>query len=219
MSFKNIIVFGAHGQIGQHFLRFASASGIKSTAVIRNSEQASKITQIASGVTAKEITVDGSSVEELGAAISGHDAVVLTLGSRGKSLLQVDLDGTVKVFEAAVLAKVRRLVLISAANAENREWFSKTSLRDYYIAKHYADRILVNEFKQSLDFTILQPGALTDGASTKKFGHLGGETRSVDREDVAYAILETLNDKETYGKSIPFVNGNTDIGEFFKNVK
>lgn len=217
MSIKSVIVFGAHGLIGQHFVRLASSAGLKTTAVIRNSEQAATIKLLGSNIATKNFTVDEATVEEISKSISGNDAVVITVGSRGKNLLGVDLDGVVKVYEASTLANVRRLVLISAAHAEDREWFSKTSLHNYYIAKHYADRILQYEFKDKLDFTILKPTRLTDGASTGKIKFL--EPREGDaevhREDVAQVILNILDKKATFGKSYDFANGDKDIDSSF----
>ena len=139
--------------------------------------------------------------------------MVLTVGSGGKDLLKVDLDGVVKAFEAAVKANVRRLVLVSAIYAHDREFGAASPLRDYYIAKHYADRILKNEFKESLDFTILKPSALTNGEGTGKIKILTGEkdVGLVDRQDVALVILEVLDKKNTFGKEYDFKAGDSDI--------
>ncbi|KAM9919673.1 hypothetical protein OXX80_012637, partial [Metschnikowia pulcherrima] len=136
-----------------------------------------------------------------------------TVGSGGKGLLKVDLDGVVKAFEAAVQAKVRRLVLVSALYAFDREFGAASPLRDYYIAKHYADRILQNEFKDSLDFTILRPTHLTDGEGTGKVAILKGEKDlgHIDRQDVAQVIFEVLDKKSTYGRAYDFKAGDSEI--------
>lgn len=217
MSFKNIIVFGANGQIGQHVLGLASKQGLKLTAVVRSSDQGSVLAKIGSGISSKVFSIDEASVGEIRDAIKGHDSVVVTVGSRGKNLLGVDLDGVVKVFEATVAAQVRRLVLVSAAHADDREFFSKTSLNSYYIAKHYADRILINEFGRLLDYTILQPGALADGEGTGKIRFIepketGGK---IDRADVASVILLVLDKKQTFGKTYEFVGGDKEIDSAF----
>ena len=82
--------------------------------------------------------------------IKNHDAVVFTVGSAGKNLLQVDLDAAVKTFEAMVEANVRRFIIISAIRAEDRDFGAKSGIRNYFIAKHYADRILIDEFSEKL---------------------------------------------------------------------
>ncbi|KAK6460232.1 hypothetical protein DFJ63DRAFT_242113 [Scheffersomyces coipomensis] len=215
---KNIIVFGAHGKIGQHFVTLASKAHKLST-VVRNQDQANQLSKIASNasnVKSLELTIDGASVEDISQAIKGHDVVVFTAGSAGKNLLQVDLDGAVKTFEATVLAKVRRFIIISAIHADNREVFSQSQIRNYYIAKHYADRILIDEFKESLDFTILKPTHLSDEEPTGKI-HIIRDVKErngvVARADVAKVILDILDLKNTFGKSYNFSNGESSISD------
>lgn len=160
------------------------------------------------------LTLDNASVKDIAKVIEGHDAVVFTAGSGGKNLLQVDLDGAVKTFEAARIASVRRLVLISALHADDREYFAKSPLRNYYIAKHFADRILMNEFQNDLDFTILKPSSLTNNEGTGKIRIIGpneGLDSSIDRVDVARVIVQTLNNTKTFGKSYNIIQGDLDI--------
>jgi nucleoside-diphosphate-sugar epimerase len=218
MSIKNIIVFGAHGKVGQNFVRLAAKAGLQQTAVLRNEQQSATVGKLGAGIASKQLTLDAALVDEISQAIRGHDAVVVTVGSAGKNLLQVDLDGTVKVFEALVKANVRRLVLISAAFAGDREWFLGTALRDYYIAKHYADRILAAEFGGKLDYTVLRPGLLTDGAPTGKLSAAQPRDAGVkvDRADVAHAILAVLGQPQTHGKTYEFGNGDTPVEQYFK---
>lgn len=213
---KSIIVYGAHGKVGQRLIRILAQNKINTTAVVRNETQAQQISKVAGGAeTTKSAYVDlaNTSVKELASQVQGHDAVVFTGGSAGKNILQVDLDAAVKTFEAAVEAKVRRYILVSAVGAENREFFEKTLLRDYYIGKHYADRILINEFSDKLDFTILKPTLLTDGDGTGKIQKFkpGLEKPSIDRQDVAQLIYRILDLKSTFGKSYDFTGGDEPI--------
>ncbi|CAX39552.1 conserved hypothetical protein [Candida dubliniensis CD36] len=219
MSVKNIIVFGSHGKIGQQFVRLLAdkTSVFKGTAVVRNNEQAKTIKSITSNspnVSLLNFTLDNANVGEIASAIKGHDAVVFTVGSAGKNLLQVDLDAAVKTFEASVEAQVKRFIIISAIHADNREFFSNLSLRNYYIAKHYADRVLVNEFGGELDYTILKPTELTDEAATGKIRIIKGtdeDIGTITRADVAKVIYEIVNDQDTFGKSYNIANGDLDI--------
>ena len=211
---KNIIVFGSHGKIGQQFVRLLAdkTSVFRGTAVVRNDEQATTIKSITANspnVSSLNFTLDNASVGEIPSAIKGHDAVVFTVGSAGKNLLQVDLDAAVKTFEASVEAQVRRFIIISALHADNREFFSKLGLRNYYIAKHYADRILVDEF--------------SDDAATGKIRIIKStdeEIGTITRADVAKVIYEIVNDKDTFGKSYNIANGDLDIRDkrIYKSV-
>lgn len=211
---KNVIVFGATGQIGKLLLKELVSSNLNPTAVVRSTEQEKTISNISSQITSVNLTLDNASVKDIAKVIEGHDAVVFTAGSGGKNLLQVDLDGAVKTFEAARIASVRRLVLISALHADDREYFAKSPLRNYYIAKHFADRILMNEFQNDLDFTILKPSSLTNNEGTGKIRIIGpneGLDSSIDRVDVARVIVQTLNNTKTFGKSYNIIQGDLDI--------
>lgn len=212
-----VIVFGAHGKIGQRLIKLISVSpSFAATAVVRSNEQAKHITEIAKqskNVETINLDLASASISELSGAIKGHDAVVLTVGSAGKDLLRVDLDGVVKTFEATVQANVRRLVLISALFANDPDFARNSGLHDYYIAKRHADRILVHEFGSKLDYTILRPTSLKDGEGTGKIKFLSKNNNpgQVQREDVAKAIFEVLNNKYTFGKAYDFAEGDQPI--------
>lgn len=214
-----VIVFGAHGKVGQQLIKLISLTSYKATAVVRNDEQAQFITSLNADVSTTQLLLDESSVEDLAGAIKGHDAVVFTAGSAGKSLLKVDLDLAVKTFEAAATVDAKRYVLISAIHADQREYIDSSSIREYYIAKHYADRILNAEFKDTLNYTILRPTLLTDGEGTGKYrkvNSLKEDRGTVDRIDVAKVIIDVLDKSETFGKSYDFANGDQDAKSIFK---
>lgn len=218
---SRVIVYGAHGKVGQHLLKQIARSDIAATAVVRNEAQAQRITEICASSQVSTVYADLALVlvAELQAQIKGQDAVVVTAGSGGKDLLRVDLDGVVKILDAAVRAGVRRLVLVSAVFANDRGFISsagrKIGLENYYLAKYYADRILVQEFGSKLDYTILMPSLLTDGPGTGKIQLLspGESSGLVEREDVARVILEVLGRRETFGQSYNFAGGATAISQ------
>ena len=85
------------------------------------------------------------SVSELKKVMQGADAVVFSAGSGGSTgydkTLLIDLDGAVKTMEAAEKVGAKRFVLVSTIQAHRREnWIEE--LKPYYVAKHYADRML-----------------------------------------------------------------------------
>lgn len=211
--YKNIVIFGSHGKVGQQLIRLIAqpSSLYKATALVRNSTQAQqlhKISSDSSNITTKEFTFDTASVDEISEVIRGHDAVVFTAGSAGKDLLKVDLDGAVKTFEASVKANVRRYIMVSGIQTYDRELFADSPLRNYCIAKHYADRILAGEFKDSLDYTILRPTVLTDEEATGKIRYVkvGEDKGTVTRADVAKVIYDSIADKKTFGTGFDFAN-------------
>lgn len=189
--------------------------------MVRSDVQANTIKSISSdssNITSTKLDLADASVSDLAAAIKGHDAVVLIVGAGVdvKGVSQVDLDGMVKAFEATVEAKVRRLVIVSALFAEDREIGIESGLRDYYIARHYADRILIDEFGEKLDYTIIKPTYLTDEFPTGKikvFKAITNDVGSISRADVAQVLFDVLNFKDTFGKSYDIANGDKNIDD------
>lgn len=219
---SKVIVYGAHGKVGQRLIKQIARLDIAATAVVRSQTQAQQIAGItahSSKITTVLADLADALVEELQKQIGGHDAVLVTAGSGGKDLLRVDLDGVVKIFEGAVGAGVRRLVLVSAVFANDRGFIGSAGrsigLENYYLAKHYADRLLVHEFGTKLDYTILMPSLLTDGPGTGQIRllSLGDDAGLVEREDVASVILDVLERRETYGQSYNFAGGATAIAK------
>ena len=213
-----VFVVGANGQIGKQLVHMLYKSDNFSVrAMVRKQEQADAFQT--EGIEAVVADLEGT-VDEIVQAAKGCDAIVFTAGSGGhtgadKTLL-VDLDGAVKTIEAAQQLGVERFVMVSAFQANNREnWNEK--IRHYYVAKHYADRILLDS---GLNYTIVRPGGLTNDAGTGKvtIGEKLTERSTIAREDVARVVFEALQEENTFKKSFDLVQGNVDIAEALKKV-
>ena len=213
-----VFVVGANGQIGKQLVHMLHKSDNFSVrAMVRKQEQVDAFQT--EGIEAVVADLEGT-VDEIVQAAKGCDAIVFTAGSGGhtgadKTLL-VDLDGAVKTIEAAQQLGVERFVMVSAFQANNREnWNEK--IRHYYVAKHYADRILLDS---GLNYTIVRPGGLTNDAGTGKVtvGEKLTERSTIAREDVARVVFEALQEENTFKKSFDLVQGNIDIAEALKKV-
>lgn len=216
-----IALFGANGNIGRLFLKLAASTSHQVTGVIQNPDQKAHLSSLNANAKFEVLSLAQATPSEIEAVIDSHDAIVFTVGSRGKDLLKVDLDATVKTLEAATATNVKRFVLISAVYAESREFWKDTPILNYYIAKHYADRILEDEFSD-LDYTILKPTRLTDGEGTGKVrilppakGDGTDDVGSIDRIDVAQVILSVLDEPSTFKKAYNFANGDVPIAKAF----
>ncbi|KAF6567733.1 SDR family oxidoreductase [Paenibacillus sp. EKM202P] len=208
----NVLVIGANGKVGKHLVRLLgqhAAHRVK--ALIRKPDQAEALERLGAETVVADLE---GTVGEIAAAIQGSDAVVFTAGSGGNTgadkTLLIDLDGAVKAMEAAEQAGIRRFIMVSALYAENREQWPE-SIKPYYVAKHYADRLLE---ASNLDYTILRPGGLTDDAGTGKVAT--GEdltSHTISREDVAATVVAALEEKQTYHRAIDLVSGSTPIAE------
>lgn len=215
MSFTRVAVIGANGKVGQILTKkLNKLDDYTAKAIIRNPDRVNYFDQL--GIITEVISLEDS-VSKLADGLKDYDTVVFTAGAGGKGLdktLSVDLDGAVKVFEAAEKAGVKRFVLVSALNAEDRDMWYDGPLRSYYICKKYADRELK---RTNLDWTILQPGELTEGQAYGKVS--GGTKGSIDRVDVADTIIAILEDDSTIKKTIPLVKGDTLIKKYLSELK
>ena len=212
-----VAVVGANGQIGKQLVKLLKDSDEYSAAAfVRTEQQAREFEDL--GVEAVLGNLEGT-VEELRQALKGSDAVVFTAGSGGNTgydqTLLIDLDGAVKVMEAAEHAGIQRFIMVSALQANNRQNWSE-QIKPYYVAKHYADRMLV---QSNLTYTIIRPGGLLNEPGTGKVTIAENlETGIIPREDVAKTILAAINEESTFNKSFDLVSGETPIIEAIKNI-
>lgn len=212
-----VLVVGAHGKIGSRVVNLLEQSGQHSVrAFVRKEEHAEELKE--KGIEAHLGDLEAP-VADLEEAVKGTDAVVFSAGSGGdtgadKTLL-IDLDGAVKVMEAAKNLGVDRFILVSAFGADDRSrWGNK--IRPFYVAKHYADKELE---RSGLNYTIVRPGVLLDeegkgkvkAAVQLKLSSL--DDRGVSREDVARAIVASLDNENTYRKGFDLVSGDKEISE------
>lgn len=212
-----VLVVGANGQIGKHLVKLLKESDEYSvTAFVRTEQQAREFEDF--GVEAVMGNLEAT-VGELEEALKGSDAVVFTAGSGGKTgydkTLLIDLDGAVKVMEAAENAGIQRFIMVSALQAHNRQNWNE-QIKPYYVAKHYADRVLV---QSELTYTIIRPGGLLNEPGTGRVTIAENLERGmIPREDVAKTILAAINEESTFNKSFDLVSGETSIREAVKNI-
>ncbi|MDR9399105.1 MAG: SDR family oxidoreductase [Salibacter sp.] len=209
---KKVLIIGANGKVGKHITKkMKETDDFTPTALIRKEEQKSHFDDL--GVDSKVVSLEDS-VDKLKEAISSNDAVVFTAGSGGNTgsdkTLTVDLDGAVKTMEAAKYAGVDRYVMVSAMMADNRKvWEKLEGMKPYYVAKHYADRLLKSI---GLDYTILRPGLLLDEEGTGKIDiENPASKKGVPREDVAATVLASLRNDNSKNKIFEFNTGDTEI--------
>lgn len=202
----NVLVIGANGQIGKFVVEQLAQEGKhKVTAMIRKPEQADALKELGADVVIGDLE---GSVEDLAEAMKDQNAIVFTAGSGGSTgqdkTLLIDLDGAVKTMEAAEQQGISRYIMVSAYGADQREKWSE-SIKPYYVAKHYADRVL---FASDLNYTIIRPGGLKNEPGTGKIA-VGTdlEPGSIPREDVARVIVASLQEEKTYRMAFDLVAG------------
>jgi uncharacterized protein YbjT (DUF2867 family) len=212
-----VLLVGANGQIGKHLVDlFKDSKDHTVRAMVRKDEQAETLKQL--GVEAVVANLEGS-VEEIAQAGKGCEAVIFSAGSGGSTgsdkTLLVDLDGAVKTVEAAEKLGIKRFIMVSALQAHNRENWND-QLKPYYVAKHYADRILE---ASDLAYTIIRPGGLLNEPGTENVSAAENLTRgSIPREDVARTVITALNEEKTFKRSFDLISGETPISNALKTI-
>lgn len=217
-----VLVIGAHGKIGQILTKKLHGSDdFEEVAGLRTAEQ--RQTYEAAGIQTIALDLEKEQTD-LEKAMQGVDAVVFTAGSGGKTgpekTMMVDLDGAVKSIKAAEKVGVKRFIMVSAINANKREFWSYgrhdlgATGNFYYAAKHYADAYLTNS---QLDYTILRPTLLLDDAGTGKvtlttdLDTITSPRMKISREDVATTILAMLDNPHVVRQSFDLDSGDESI--------
>ncbi len=202
-----VVVVGGHGQIAQLLLRRLAAAGHHGVAVIRNPEHAEELRAL--GAEPLIFDVERETAAALADAVAGADALVFAAGAGPNSgaarKLTVDRDGAVLTADAAELAAIRRLIVISAIAADEFVVGSEEVFQVYLRAKSEADAVVRS---RDLDWTIVRPGGLTDEGPTGRV-RLGVSTGRGDipRADVAALVLELLTSGAAVRQQFEVVSG------------
>lgn len=208
---ERILIIGANGKIGRITAqKLKDNLRFEPVAMLRKKEQKTFFDQLGVETVMGDLSSD---VDTLANLMQGFEAIVFTAGSGGQTgydqTLAIDLDGAVKTFEAAEKAGVHRYVMVSALHADNRDAWEQSGIKPYYIAKHYADRLLR---ASSLKYTILRPARLLDEPGTGKIAaSLVGAKLQIPREDVASVIVEVLKSDSSQRKLFDLVSGDVPI--------
>ncbi|WP_026166478.1 SDR family oxidoreductase [Gracilimonas tropica] len=206
----NILIIGANGQIGMRLTKKLQESKYTPIAMVRKKHQVAKFEE--QGV--KAILADLE--EDISHAFENANAVVFTAGSGAhtpKSQTKViDQNGAKKAIDEAKKAGIDRFIMVSAllANRDPQNW--SEPMKHYYEAKSNADSYLR---KSGLAYTILMPGRLKneEGSGKVELSEKieDPESRSITREDVASVIVQAIEAKNTFNRSLDLLQGQTPI--------
>ena len=199
-----LVIFGSTGSIGHQLVVQALEQGHTVTAFARNP---AKLEIEHANLTAVQgDALDSASVEK---AVDGQDAVLCSLGAGGTNRSE----GTRNIVRAMEKAGVSRFICLSTLGVGNSRanlnFFWKHIMFGLLLRRTYADHVSQEDYvKESrLDWTIVRPGAFTDGNRTGVYRHGFPSTDKtikgkISRADVADFMLKQLTDR-TYLHETP----------------
>jgi putative NADH-flavin reductase len=203
-----IVVFGASSASGKRLVENALASGHEVVAFVRDP---SKL-----GITHQKlriITGDALNPAQVDDAIRGSDAVLSTLGPKGKPTIMA-AQSTQNIVNAMEKHNVKRLVLVSVAGIavpqDNRkknliDGLLKLLLRDVFVDRENQIAVL-NASK--LDWVAVRVPRLTDEpakGNVKAFFGSPNPSFKVTRADLAEFMLEQLT-SDTWLRQAPILS-------------
>jgi uncharacterized protein YbjT (DUF2867 family) len=207
-----IAIVGGHGKVALQLHPLLVEAGHTPVALVRSESYRSELEGL--GAEVGLLDIEGEDAAAFGAAFAGCDAVVFTAGGGPDGNKQrkqtVDLEGAVKSLDGAKSAGVRRFVQVSAYGVDDPVAEDASDVWQAYVAAKRDSDIAVRD--SGLDWTILRPGGLTDGAGTGLVALADRVPRGqVPRADVAAVIVAVLADDRTIGRQWELMSGDVPI--------
>jgi uncharacterized protein YbjT (DUF2867 family) len=206
---STVAIAGGHGKIAMLLGGLLAERGDTARGLVRNPDQEGDLREAGIEPVLCDLEGDG----DVAAAIHGADAVVFAAGAGPGSgearKTTMDLDGAVKLIEAAKAEGISRYLIVSSMGADDPSAAGDDAFGAYLRAKAGADEALR---ASGLDFTIVRPGALTDDPGTGLVTiseHL--DRGQIPRADVAAVFLACLDTPSTIGRSFDLLSGTTPI--------
>ena len=209
---STIAIVGGHGKVALLLAGALDKQGHVVRGLIRSEHQGADVE--ATGAVPYLLDIEGSDAGDFADAFGDADVVVFAAGGGGDGDAErkrtVDLEGSLKSIDGAKRAGVGRFVQISAMGVdEPLPEDTSPTWRAYVEAKRDADIALR---ASGLDWTIVRPGALTDGPATDAV-RLGErlDRGEISRADVAALLVAVIEDDSTIGAQFEATSGDLTI--------
>jgi putative NADH-flavin reductase len=181
-----LLVFGSTGSIGRELLKQALEYGHTVTAFARDPSKLDF-----KHLNLKEAQGDAMDFPSVEQAVQGQDAVLCSLGAGSKGTVRSE--GTRNIVRAMEKTGVRRFICQSTLGVgdswDNLSFLWKYIMFKGFLRQAYADHVSQEDYvKQSrLDWTIVRPGAFTDGNRTGEYRH--GFRRQNSKSPVPMSLI------------------------------
>ncbi len=198
---KNVLLFGATGNVGFQIAKELQSRGYNTTAVVRTAAKTHLLTGVANGV----IVVNLADFNNIIGLCKGYDIIISALGKsvspfdRSKeSFREIDFNINEAILKDAVNARVGKFIYISAYHAE------KFNDLEYFRVHHEFSNLLI---ASSLNYSIIKPPAVFSAFKdlfpfAKKgqlvtLGYGDKTTNPIYEGDVATIVVDAINDFNT----------------------
>ena len=217
---STVVIVGGHGKVALRLAEALTAQGHTVRSTIRKEAQGADIE--AAGAVPYLLDIEASDAHDLAEVFGDADAIVFSAGAGGDGSIErkrtVDLGGSLKSIEGARIAGVRRFVQVSAFGVDSPLPEDTDPVwRAYVEAKRDADTALRGS---DLDWTVVRPGALTDGPATGRV-RIGVDIPSgeISRSNVAAVIAAAIADDTTIGAQFELTEGDHGIAEALASLR
>ncbi len=204
----NVIVFGATGTVGRLAVEHLLKAGHTVTAFARSPEK----------LTLKDpnlrlVAGDAMKLTDVTDAVSGHDAVVVTLGAGMSRKSTIRSQGTMNVIKAMQAHGVRRLIAQSTLGARDSwptlNFWWKRVMFGALLAPVFRDHELQEQLVEAsgLDWTIVRPSAFSDKAPSRPVvedvpNTARGLELKITRSELARFLTRQLSDTRYIGRAV-----------------
>jgi uncharacterized protein YbjT (DUF2867 family) len=213
-----VVIAGGHGKIALLLEEHLSRRGDTPVGIVRNPDHVADLEQ--HGAEAVVLDLEKASLDEVAAVVEGADAVVFAAGGGpGSGVARketVDKGAAILLADAAERAGVRRYLMVSSMGTDKADPHSDDVFQVYLRAKKAADDDLR---ARDLDWTIVQPGRLTDDPGTGRVSlDPTSQPRDIPRADVAHALVAALDSPATVRKQLTLLAGPVPIEEALSDL-
>lgn len=203
---KTVLVFGANGNLGSHFVNQALEAGYKVKAFLYSA----KSYEHANNPDVEVVQGDATNYDNVENAITGVDIVVSCLGNPPKKKIYI-MD---KAYDNIMLAasdqpNPPRCLMISSIGIGGSSWFVKFLLQKIGGKEGFADfekaekRVLE---EKDVPFVAIRPAGLSNKKGKGKYRIIEKPTvffpKFISRSDVAKFFVHCLNDTSFDGKAV-----------------
>lgn len=203
---ETVLVFGANGNVGSHFVNQALGAGYKIRAFVRSPEKYS----LSDNANIEVFRGDATNYDDVEKAVSGVDIVVSCLGNPPKKKIYIMKEAYDNIMLAASdQPSPPRCIMISSIGANGSSWFVRFLLQRFngkvgFTDYERAEKRVLDE--KEVPFVAIRPAGLTDKQGKGKYHIIDKPTvffpKFISRSDVAKFFVDCLSDTSFDGKAV-----------------